>query len=101
MIRYLLILASLAILPNTVAAQHDVKQPLQGVKSNPVTYDIDFTVIVTAPFQTKTLKVWLALPQSDVAQTIEDSAFSTFPMKIDAKIGEEKVHGNRFAYFEF
>ena len=82
-------------------AQHDPRQPLQGTKSDPVTYDIDFSAVVTAPYHTKTLKVWLALPQSDVAQTIEGSQLSTFPMKVLPQIGEEKVHGNRFAYFEF
>jgi transglutaminase-like putative cysteine protease len=75
--------------------------PLQGVKSEPVTYDIDFSVVVTAPYRTKSLKVWLALPQSDVAQNIQASKLSTFPLKMTPKIGQEKVHGNQFAYFEF
>ncbi len=82
-------------------AQPDPKLPLQGTKSDPVTYEIDFSAVVTAPYHTKTLKVWLALPQSDVAQTIEGSTFSSFPMKVEPKIGQEKIHGNKFAYFEF
>ncbi|MBI2803782.1 MAG: transglutaminase domain-containing protein [Planctomycetes bacterium] len=79
----------------------DPRMPLQGKKSNPVTYDIDFSVVVTAPYQTKTLKVWLAMPQSDVGQTIEASQLCTFPMKVAPKVAQEKVHGNQFAYFEF
>ena len=79
----------------------DPKQALQGKKSDPITYDIDFAVVVTPPYHTKTLKIWLALPQSDVAQKIEGSEFSTFPMKMAPRVGTEKVHGNQFAYFEF
>ncbi len=99
--RRLLVLLLLMI-PSPLGAQsYDPRQPLLGTKSNVISYDIDFSVVVTAPYHTKTLKVWLALPQSDTAQTIEDSAFSTFPMKVAARIGQEKVHGNQFAYFEF
>ncbi|MBI1829864.1 MAG: transglutaminase domain-containing protein [Planctomycetes bacterium] len=82
-------------------ARLDPKTPLQGVKSDPVTYDIDFSVVVTAPIHTKTLKVWLAMPQSDVAQQIDGSELSTFPMKVAAKVGKESTFGNQFAYFEF
>ena len=85
----------------TQAGELNPKQSLQGMKSDPVTYAIDFSVVLTAPYHTKTLKVWLALPQSDAAQTIEGSSLSTFPMKVTPKIGQEKVHGNQFAYFEF
>jgi hypothetical protein len=86
---------------DAASAQPDPKQPLQGTKSDPVTYDIDFSAVVTAPYHTKTLRVWLALPQSDAAQTIFGSQFTTFPMKVEPRIGQEKVHGNKFAYFEF
>jgi hypothetical protein len=79
----------------------DPKLPLQGAKSDAVTYDIDFSVVVTAPYHTKTLKVWLAMPQSDGGQTIEGSTLSTFPMKVAPSVGVEKVHGNKFAFFEF
>src|SRR5437016_5005636 len=82
-------------------AKLDPKLPLQGAKSDPVTYDIDFSAVVTAPYHTKTLKVWLALPQSDVVQTIEGSELSTFPMRVAPQVGKEPVHGNQFAYFEF
>jgi transglutaminase-like putative cysteine protease len=74
---------------------------LQGKKSNAVTYDVDFSVVVTAPYHTKTLKVWLPLPQSDGAQSIENSVLSTFPMKVESTVGQERLHGNKFAYFEF
>jgi transglutaminase-like putative cysteine protease len=41
------------------------------------------------------------MPQSDVAQTIENSQLSTFPMKVTPSVAKEPVHGNQFAYFEF
>src|SRR5947209_6170959 len=92
-----LVLAALCF-PEFVFGQYDVNLPLQGAKSDPVTYDIDFSVVVTAPYHTKKLKVWLALPPSDAGQAIEGSQFSTFPMKVEPQFGQEKVHGNKFAY---
>ncbi len=83
------------------AAKLDADLPLQGTKSEPVNYDIDFSAVITAPYHTKTLKVWLALPQSDVAQKIEGSQLASFPMKVVPKVGKEAVYGNQFAYFEF
>ncbi len=41
------------------------------------------------------------MPQSDAIQSVTEGEFSTFPMKIEPKIGVEKVYGNKFAYFEF
>jgi transglutaminase-like putative cysteine protease len=79
----------------------DPNTPLLGKKSDPVTYEIDFSVVVTGPHHTKTLKIWLAMPQSDVAQNIEEGELSTFPMKVAAKIAKESTYGNQFAYFEF
>lgn len=83
------------------APRLDPKLPLQGVKAASVSYDVDFSVVVTAPHRTRTLKVWLALPQSDVAQKIENSELTAFPMAVAPKIDTEPVHGNQFAYFEF
>src|SRR4051794_5475782 len=78
------------------ALKLDPKASLQGKKSDAVTYDIDFSVVVTPPYHAKTLKIWLALPQSDAAQKIEGSELSTFPMKVVPKIGAESIYGNRF-----
>jgi transglutaminase-like putative cysteine protease len=41
------------------------------------------------------------VPQSDAAQEIEASRFSTFPLRVEPRIEAEPVFGNRFAYFEF
>src|SRR5476651_2415150 len=103
MIRSSMILLALIVTPFALAGETklDPKLPLQGKKSDPVTYDIDFSVVVTPPYHTKTLKIWLALPQSDVAQKIEKSELSTFPMKVAPKVGKESKYGNQFAYFEF
>jgi len=79
----------------------DPDLPYQAKKSDPVTYDVDFAVVVTAPYHTKTLKVWLPLPQDDAAQEVEEKELTAFPMKIEPRIGTEKTFGNKFAYFEF
>lgn len=79
----------------------DPNLPYQARRSDPVTYDVDFAAVVTAPYHTKKLKVWLPLPQSDVAQEIEDGGITTFPMRVTPKVAKEPAFGNQFAYFEF
>lgn len=79
----------------------DPDHPYQAKKSNPVTYDIDYCVVVTPPAHTKVLKVWLPLPQTDAAQEVLESELRTFPTKVTPKVGSESVFGNKFAYFEF
>lgn len=88
----------------TQAAESDAIQPdlpYQAVRLDPVQYDVDFSVVVTAPYQCKVLKVWLPLPQTDVAQEISDSCLTAFPVEVEPKIGVESTFGNKFAYFEF
>ena len=75
--------------------------PYTATKSEPITHDVDFSVIVTPPYHCKVLKVWIPVPQTDSAQEIRASRFSTFPADIKPKINSEPVYGNRFAYFEF
>lgn len=70
-------------------------------KSDPVIHDVEFSVIVTPPYHCKVLKVWVPIPQSDAAQEINDSQFTTFPENVKPQISSESVYGNRFAYFEF
>ncbi len=79
----------------------DPNLPYQAGRSNPVTYDVDYSVIVTAPYHTKKLRVWMPIPQSDRAQTILKSELSTFPVEVKPSIGTEKTYGNRLAFFEF
>ncbi len=83
------------------AAELNPDASYQAKKSNPVTYDVDFSVAVTAPYKTKLLKVWLPIPQSDFGQEVTEGDISTFPAAIEPKIAAEPVFGNRFAYFEF
>jgi transglutaminase-like putative cysteine protease len=92
---------SLLIAVCAVAADLDPAQPYQAERSNPVTYDVDFSVVVTPPYHTHVLKVWLPLPQSDAAQEVSGSKLSSFPTEIKPVIGTEKTFGNQFAYFEF
>jgi transglutaminase-like putative cysteine protease len=79
----------------------DPDLPYQAVRSSPVTYDVDFSAVVTAPYHTKVLKIWLPLPQSDSAQQVEEGDITTFPMKVTPKVAAEPDFGNKFAYFEF
>jgi transglutaminase-like putative cysteine protease len=83
------------------APKLDPALPYQVRRVNPVTYAVDFRVMVTAPYHTKKLKVWLPLPQSDCGQEVSDSRLTTFPADVKPQIGTEKVFGNKFAYFEF
>jgi hypothetical protein len=79
----------------------DADLPYQAEKSNPVSYQADISVVVTAPYHTKLLKVWLPLPQTDAGQEAEEKQLSTFPMDVKPRIGKEPTFGNKFAYFEF
>ncbi len=83
------------------AADPDPAQPYTATRSDPVTYDIDFRVVVTAPQNTKTLRVWVPVPQSDKGQEVKPGAFTTFPADVKPTVHTEPVFGNAFAYFEF
>ncbi len=75
--------------------------PYQAEKSSAVTYDVDYSIVVTAPYHTKVLKVWLPLPQSDAGQEVESKSLTSFPAKVKPQVASEPVFGNKFAYFEF
>ncbi|MGH7150453.1 MAG: transglutaminase-like domain-containing protein [Planctomycetota bacterium] len=79
----------------------DPALPYRAEKVDPVVTDVDFTAVVTAPEGTKLLRVWLPIPPSDGAQEVLSSAIETFPSRVEPRIGEEPLFGNRFAYFEF
>jgi len=79
----------------------DPDLPYQARRSDPVTYAVDFSVIITAPAHTKQLRVWLPLPPSDAGQEVTEGSLTTFPMQVKPKVGREAKYGNRFAYFEF
>ncbi|HEX5104676.1 MAG TPA: transglutaminase domain-containing protein [Pirellulaceae bacterium] len=85
----------------SAAADLDPALPYQAERSSPVTYDVDFSVVVTPPYHTHVLKVWLPLPQSDAAQDVSESRLSTFPLEVRPAIARETQFGNQFAYFEF
>jgi len=79
----------------------DPALPYQAEKSSPVQYDVDYAIVVTPPYHTKVLKVWLPLPQSDAAQEVESRSLASFPAEVKPQVGSESVFGNKFAYFEF
>ena len=97
----LALLSAIAPARSSEQNQVDPNQPCQAVRSNPVTYDVDFSVVVTPPYKTKVLKVWLPLPQSDFGQEVTETGLSTFPMKVEPGLETEKAFGNKFAFFEF
>ncbi|HUE69424.1 MAG TPA: transglutaminase-like domain-containing protein [Pirellulaceae bacterium] len=74
--------------------------PYEAEKSSPVVYDVDYSIVVTAPYKTKVLKVWLPLPQSDAGQEVESKSLASFPAEIEPQVASEPVFGNKFAYFE-
>lgn len=80
---------------------YDPALPYQAERLNPVTYDVDYSVVVTPPYHTKRLRIWLPLPQSDAGQSVSDSDLSSFPIESRPGIATEPIFGNRFAYFEF
>ncbi len=69
--------------------------------TEPVTYEVDFSAVVTPPYRAKVLKVWMPIPQSDEFQQISDSELTTFPERVEPQIATEPLYGNKFAYFEF
>lgn len=75
--------------------------PCQGTKSDPVTYQVDLSAVITPPYKCKILKIWMPIPPSDEVQEVTGRTLSTFPMKVQPQIGREKTYGNQFAYFEF
>lgn len=101
--RIAMLVSSLCLAAQVAAADPvlSVTHPYQGQLSDPVTHEVDFTVVVTPPYQCDTLKVWLPLPPSDNVQQASTQHLSSFPMQVEPQIHTEAVHGNRFAYFEF
>jgi transglutaminase-like putative cysteine protease len=83
------------------APRLDPDLPYQASRSHAVTYDVDFSVVVTPPYKCKSLKVWLPIPTSDRSQEVGESSLSSFPIAVEPSIGVEPVYGNKFAFFEF
>lgn len=94
--------AASAMLGNLVrAAEHSPEMPYRAQKGDPVTYEVDLSAVVTAPYGTKKLRIWMPVPQSDSVQEVVDSRIYSFPINVKPQIGTEPVFGNKFAYFEF
>jgi hypothetical protein len=77
------------------------EHPSQARRTEPVTYAVDFSVVVTAPYHTKRLTVWLPLPPSDDGQVLTEGEITTFPTHVEPTIETEPVFENRFAFFKF
>lgn len=94
------LLAVVAVVGEPVA-KLDPTQPYTAKATDAITYQVDFRVGVTAPQNTKLLKVWVPLPPSDTAQEVSGSKWDTFPTTVKPALHTEDVFGNTFAYFEF
>lgn len=79
----------------------DANQADSAATSKSVVWDGELVFVVTAPYKTKTLRVWVPIPPSDTAQDVRLSQFETFPVDVKPPIGTESVFGNSFADFEF
>jgi transglutaminase-like putative cysteine protease len=79
----------------------DPALPYQAEKTGAVTYDVDLSIVVTPPYHTHSLKVWLPVPPSDAGQETTTPTYSTFPLEVRPQMAAEPVFGNHFAYFEF
>ncbi len=79
----------------------DPELPYIAERSDPVTYDVDFSIVVTPPYKAQKLQVWLPMPTTDAAQEVTEGSLSSFPMSVEPAIAAEPVYGNKFAYFEF
>lgn len=94
-------LAGVAARADEPAAPLDPALPYQAERLDPVTYDVDLSIIVTPPYKTERLRVWVPIPPTDAAQEVGPSRFSTFPLDVAPEQASEPEFGNRFAYFEF
>ena len=101
------LLTCLALLPALAASLRadppglDPALNYQAERLNPVTYEVDLSAVVTAPYKTKLLRVWMPVPQSDHGQEVSSSRLSTFPTEVEPQLATEPSFGNMFAYFEF
>src|SRR5437660_1260538 len=71
----------------------DPNLPYQAERSNAVTYDVDFRAIVTAPYHTKRLRVWLPIPPSDFGKEVSKRELSAFPMAVKPRLAKETDFG--------
>ena len=100
--KYVICAAACLTARSAIAAEpQDVNQPYSAERSNPVVWDGELVVTVTAPYKTKLLRVWIPIPPSDNVQEVQRSELSAFPVDFKPQINTEPVFGNRFAYFEF
>jgi transglutaminase-like putative cysteine protease len=89
------------ILALAAGAPLDPAQAYTAARSEPVSYDVEFKAVVTAPQGTKSLRVWVPVPLDDRGQQVTGSEWDAFPSAVRPSFHTEPVFGNRFAYFEF
>jgi len=97
----IIILTSSALFAVPPESKLDPALDYQAERSEPVRYQVEFAAMVTAPYKTKLLRVWLPIPPSNSGQHMGESEFTSFPLPVKPAINEEPLFGNKFAYFEF
>lgn len=85
------------------AAEPDLNagQDYRAERKAAVTYDVELAAVITAPYHTEKLRVWLPIPPSDAAQEVMQGEWTVWPDEQQPQVATEPVYGNRFAYFEF
>jgi transglutaminase-like putative cysteine protease len=97
----LLALVGTAYLDGVRASEPRPNDPYRAQRRDPMTYEMDFRVIVTPPYHTQQLRVWMPVPPTDSVQTYTPLGFETFPASVTPTRHREEKFGNQFAYFQF
>ena len=95
------VLPACGALAQSRAQKLDPQLDYSGQLSEPVTYEVEFAAIVTPPYHSEVLRVWLPIPPSDSIQQVTTTELSSYPISVKPQIATEPRYGNKFAYFEF
>ena len=57
-------------------------------------FNLYYGCLKNTPSKCKVLKLWVPIPPSDDAQQVSGSTFTTFAMKVEARIGRERTFGS-------
>ncbi len=94
-ITFTLLALSIQLTSIVTSFGNDVFDPGQAYtceRSHPAEIEAELQFVITAPYKTKLLKVWIPVPPTDVAQQLLSSEFTTFPSSIDPVLATESLH---------
>lgn len=87
--------------PKAESGELSPDMPYAAKRGEEAVHEVEMSVVITPPYNTKVLRVWLPLPPSDFAQEVTSRSLTSLPMSVTPQISVEPAYGNRFAYFEF